>query len=114
MATTITWTISQLDCKPQEDGETDVVVTAHWQCTGVDGAYNGQIYGATGFTYTPGNPFTPYDELTQEQVLEWVWDAGVNKDETEAAVETQIQNQINPPIIVPPLPWAPAPAPVEE
>ena len=24
MATTITWTISQLDCKPQEDGETDV------------------------------------------------------------------------------------------
>ena len=34
MATTYNWTISQLDCKPQEDGETDVVVVAHWQCTG--------------------------------------------------------------------------------
>jgi hypothetical protein len=30
----------------------------------------------------------------------------VDKDATEAAVEQQIQNQINPPIVTPPLPWA--------
>jgi hypothetical protein len=30
----------------------------------------------------------------------------VDKDATEAAVEQQIQNQINPPIVSPPLPWA--------
>ena len=105
MATTINWTISQLDCKPQEDGETDVVVTAHYQCTGVDGDYTAQVYGTAGFTYTPGDPFTPYADLTQEQVLEWVWGSGVDKDATEASVTAQIEAQINPPIITPPLPW---------
>jgi hypothetical protein len=106
MATVINWTISQLDCKPQEDGETDVVVTAHWQCTGVNGNYTSQVYGTAGFTYTPGNPFTPYDELTQEQVLEWCWANGVDKDAIEANVEEQIQAQIDPPIVTPTLPWA--------
>jgi hypothetical protein len=106
MATMIDWTISQLDCKPQEDGETDVVVTAHYQCTGVDGDYTAQVYGTAGFTYTPGDPFTPYADLTQEQVLEWVWGSGVDKDATEASVTAQIEAQINPPIITPPLPWA--------
>jgi hypothetical protein len=106
MATMIDWTISQLDCKPQEDGETDVVVVAHWQCTGVDGEYSSQVYGTAGFTYTPGDPFTPYADLTQEQVLEWVWGSGVDKDATEASVTAQIEAQINPPIITPPLPWA--------
>jgi len=106
MATMIDWTISQLDCKPQEDGETDVVVTAHYQCTGVDGDYTAQVYGTAGFTYTPGDPFTPYADLTQDQVLNWVWGSGVDKDATEASVAAQIEAQINPPIITPPLPWA--------
>jgi hypothetical protein len=39
-------------------------------------------------------------------VLGWVWSSGVNKDATEAAVAGQINNQINPPVIQPPLPWA--------
>ena len=109
MATTINWTISQLDCKPQEDGHTDVVVTAHWQCTGVDGEFSSQVYGTASFTLEQGAGFTPYDQLTQDQVLGWCWTNGVDKDATEASVEQQIQNQINPPIITPPLPWAPAP-----
>lgn len=106
MATTITWTISQLNCKPQEDGQTDVVVTAHWQCNGVDGQYSGQVYGTASFTYTPESPFTPYADLTQDQVLSWCWANGVDKNATEANVEQQIQDQINPPVVTPPLPWA--------
>jgi hypothetical protein len=110
MATMIDWTISQLDCKPQEDGETDVVVVAHWQCTGVDGEYTAQVYGTASFTYTPGDPFTPYADLTQDQVLNWVWGSGVDKIATEENVSQQILNQINPPIVTPPLPWAPVEA----
>jgi hypothetical protein len=30
----------------------------------------------------------------------------VNKAATEASVAQQIDNQINPPVIMPPLPWA--------
>lgn len=106
----IVWSISQLDCKPQEDGQTDVVVIAHWECIGTEiqngKTYNGRTYGTAGFTYTPGDPFTPYADLTQNQVLGWCWANGVDKDGNETAVQQQIDNEINPPIIQPPLPWA--------
>ena len=103
----ITWVIEQMWVKPQEDGQTDVVVTAAWRCNGVDGEYSGTVYGTAGFTLEQGASFTPYDQLTQDQVLGWCWANGVDKDEVEANVTAQIQNQITPPIITPALPWAP-------
>jgi len=102
----INWTISQLDCKPQEDGLTDVVVTAHYQCTGTQDEYSAQVYGTASFTLEQGAGFTPYADLTQDQVLGWCWNSGVDKESAELSVATQIENQINPPIVTPPLPWA--------
>lgn len=106
MPATITWTISQLDCYPQADGHTDVVTTAHWQCTGVQDTFTAQVYSTCSFPAPTGTDFTPYADLTQDQVLGWCWANGVDKDATEAAVQTQIDNQINPPVISPPLPWS--------
>jgi len=107
MATTITWSINQLDCSTT-DVNPDTVITAHWNCSGVDGEYTGYVYGTASFP-PPEGTFVPYADLTQDQVLGWCWSNGVDKDATEASVEQQIQNQINPPIVTPPLPWAPAP-----
>jgi hypothetical protein len=104
--TTINWTISQLDCKPQEDGLTDVVVTAHWQCTGTQDEYSAQVYGTASFTLEQGAGFTPYADLTQDQVLGWCWNSGVDKDATEENLNNQIANLVNPPVVVLPLPWA--------
>jgi hypothetical protein len=103
--TNITWVIEQMWVKPQEDGQTDVVVTAAWRCNGVEESYTGTVYGTAGFTLQQGGDFTPYDQLTQEQVLGWCWENGVDKDATEANVAKQIEDQINPPITTPPLPW---------
>jgi len=103
--TTTTWTVTAMNCYPQEGGNTDVVFTVHWTCAGVDGDYAGSVYSTTSVP-TPEGSFTPYANLTQEQVLGWVWANGVDKDATEAAVQQQIQNQINPPVVTPPLPWA--------
>ena len=104
MTTVTTWVVSQLDCLPQADGQTDVVVVAHWSCNGTDGTYNGSVYSTASFTYT-GGAFVPYSSLTQDEVLGWIWSSGVSKDATEAAVAQQIANQVNPPIVVLPLPW---------
>ena len=103
--TTITWTNTAMDCYPQIEGETDVVFTVHWTCSGVDGEYNASIYSTCGVPL-PSGSFTPYAELTQEQVLGWIWANGVDQASTEAAVQTQIENQINPPVVTPALPWA--------
>jgi len=104
--TTFTWTVTQLDCYPQADGQTDVVFTVHWTCSGTDGTYNGSVYSTCNVTYVAGAPYTPYDQLTQDQVLGWIWAGGVDKDSAEAAVQTQIDNQANPPVVSPKLPWA--------
>jgi hypothetical protein len=71
----------------------------------VDGAYTGQVYSTTSFAVVQGEAFTPYADLTQAQVLGWIWANGVDKTATEAAVQQQIDNQINPPVVSPPLPW---------
>ena len=99
------WTISQLECKPVEGDLTNVVVTAHWRCTKEQDGFTASAYGTCGFG-EPGVPFTEYADLTLNQVLGWVWASGVDQASAEAAVQQQIDNQINPPIIQPPLPWS--------
>jgi hypothetical protein len=102
----ITWNIVQLNCYPDKDGLTDVVFTVHWDCTGVDGDYSGRVYGSCGVTLDPSAPYTPYAELTKDQVLSWIWASGVDKEETENAVNAQIESQKNPTVVSPPLPWS--------
>ena len=105
---TIAWIIEQLDVIPQtqtpDETYTDVVITAHWRCNGEQDGFTSTVYGTCSFSQ-PGSPFTPYDQLTQDQVLEWCWSSGVDKEATEASVQQQLDNQINPPVISPPLPW---------
>lgn len=99
------WLIEGMQCKPQDDNLTDVVVTVFWRCNGEQDGFNGTAYGSCAVP-APSADFTPYSDLTQEQVLGWIWANGVDKDATEAAVQQQIDNQINPPIVQLPLPWA--------
>ena len=101
---TIDWTISQLDVKPAEGDLSDVVVTAHWRCTATEETFYGTVYSTCSLP-APEGEFTPYADLTLEQVLGWLWANGVDKDATESAVAAQIAAQKNPPIIHPPLPW---------
>ena len=106
MATTYNWNVVQMNAYPDVDGEKDVVFTVHWTLTGTDGTYTGSSYGSVGVTVDSSAPFTPYPELTQEQVLGWVWANGVDKDATEANIDQQIENQVNPTVVSLPVPWS--------
>ena len=104
------WNVSQMDCYPKVDGEKDVVFTIHYDCTETEGDYSGRVYGTVGVTLDAGAPFTPYADLTLDQVIGWV--KGALSEETVAATEAnvlqQIADQKNPPVVRPPLPWAAA------
>jgi hypothetical protein len=104
---TILWIIERLLVKPTEGSITDVVITADWRCNGTQDQYSGTCYGSCSFQ-PPSGEFTPYPDLTQEQVLNWCFANGVDKTAIEANVTLQIENQINPPVIAPPLPWVPS------
>jgi len=102
---TLSWIIERLLVKPTEGTLTDVVITADWRCNGSQESFSGTCYGSTSFA-PPSENFTPYDQLTEQQVLDWCFANGVDQSAIEANVSLQIENQINPPIIAPPLPWA--------
>jgi len=101
---TILWLIERLLTKPVDGSNTDVVITADWRCNGTDQNYNGTCYGSCSFA-PPTGSFTPYADLTEQQVLDWCYAAGVDKSAIEANVTLQIENQIHPPVVVLPLPW---------
>lgn len=103
--TTITWTVTAMDCYPQMGENTDVVCKVHWKCEGVDGVHNASISFA-GDVPLPRGEFTPFAQLTESQVLDWVWDNCVDRKAAEAEVEQLVQNKINPPIVTPALPWS--------
>ena len=108
MSIPYTWTITQMECNPNVAGEPDYVVTVHWTASGTDGTFSGSVYNTTSYAVKSDNPdFTPYADLTEAQVVGWVQDSltpeGVQA--TEDSIAQQIQNQVNPPIITPPLPW---------
>ena len=108
---TILWLIERLLVKPTEGSLTDVVITADWRCNGSQDNYSGTCYGSCSFQ-PPSGSFTPYDKLTEQQVLDWCYENGVDKTAIEVNVTAQIENQINPPVVVLPLPWVPVPPPV--
>ena len=111
---TILWLIERLLVKPTEGPNTDVVITADWRCNGTETTgsgdtektYSGTCYGSCSFA-PPTGSFTPYEDLTQEQVLDWCYANGVDKTAIEANVTAQINDQINPPVVTLPLPWVP-------
>ena len=113
---TITWKVTNLDCYPTYQRNTDVVFTVHWDCLGnivvgtgsLSGSvYNSRLYGTTGVQYHSGSAFIPYDQLTENVVLGWTFDSmGTgSKANIEAGAISSLYNQINPPVVQPPLPW---------
>lgn len=108
MANIYTWVISQLDAYPQHEGHTDVVMTVHWRRQATDGnGHTGDIYGSQAVTLDAEAPFTPFADLTEAQVISWLEDA-FGPEQLQAqkdALDKQIEDQINPPVVRPALPW---------
>lgn len=98
MTIAITWTITNLDRKTA-DG---FITTAHWTALAVDGDFSASIYSTVGFP--EGTPTVAYQQVTQETVLGWIWENGVDKDTVEAALTAQIEAQ-KAPVSASGLPW---------
>jgi hypothetical protein len=99
MANTYEWTIASMPAYPQYEGQTDVVFQVNWVCTASDGTNSASLSGTTSVTYTAGEPYTPYADLTPDMVLGWVW-AVTPKADTEAYLDGQLNTTVLP------LPWA--------
>jgi hypothetical protein len=87
------WTLDTLEYN--NDANKGVIV-AHWRVSVVDGDYSASAYGSVSFSPDPTSPsFKPYEQLTQSDVLSWVW-GSVDKNDIESSLAKQIENQKNP------------------
>lgn len=109
MATEYKMSISSMLTAPSEDGLTDVVKMVSWLYTATDveddKTFTAQIAGDYAFDTPSEADFTPYNELTEDQVIGWI-EAGMDMQALTAQIDQRISDQKNPPVVTLPLPWA--------
>lgn len=101
---TYQWIINKLETAPSEDGLTDVVKVVHWIRTAQQGDIIVSCYRTMACETPSSTDFTAYPDLTYEQVCSWL-DAGLNVTSIDLGLDVQINDIINPPIVVLPLPF---------
>lgn len=115
MATTYTWKITGLKTKDVSDDKPAAVVQTYWQKIGTDENGNeGTFSGATPFTVDPtdeSGPFIPFEDLTEEDVLDWIKTVVVGgyEQHVNEQIAKQIEEKISP-VVENRLPWAPVTA----
>jgi hypothetical protein len=102
---TYTWTISQLECAPSENGLTNVVKVIHWRLTAQDeNGVSSKVYNSYPLTSPTPEEFTDYSTLTEETVIGWL-ESNLDVTPLHTNLANEIASQYNPPIKPLPLPW---------
>ena len=99
MATPI-WSVVNLEHK-LPDGDTPPkgqVTTAHWTATLEDQGETASAYGSVGFGDPDPSAYVPYDQLTEAEVLQWVFDTLGSEQVTAIndGLAAQIEQKLNP------------------
>lgn len=94
----IIWKIYNCDFKTA-DG---FITAAHWRAIAADGEYFADAYSSCFFSGSVIN--IPYENVTEQDILNWCWSNDVNKEEVENNLVAQIEQKKHP-IISSGLPW---------
>ena len=94
------WNIANME-RTLPDGATPPegqVYTLHYTVTHYDQGESAGAYGSLGLGDPDPDNYTPFDQITKEQAVQWVKDTlGQEKvSEIEAALAAQIQEKLNP------------------
>lgn len=104
------WTIPSLEVAPSDNGLDDVIKAAHWRYRATDSAdgLTAEVYGAHSFAAPAPASYTPFEEVTEADVIGWLEDliGEEGMDAMNAGLNTQIENARNPPVLACIPPWA--------
>jgi len=100
MTTTYNWNCKTVDAYPLIGEDPDVVYNVHWIVTGVSdqldqqgNPYQARSIGTQVLSTDDITDFIPFEDLTNEIVVEWT--KGAMGEEEVASIEANIQSQIN-------------------
>lgn len=94
--TIFTANVTAMYTLPQVEGQANVVVNAAYIITGVNGEHSVSVQFNQHHTIEQGKSFTPYSELTEDQVLGWISEDNILN--WQSCVEEKIQVMLNPPV----------------
>ena len=88
MAITTTWSVNDMTHKDSDGG----VFLVYWSLTATDGTYSAQEGGKLRCTYdASASDYIAYADLTEADVLGWVYDSLIVDDETAAEAKARIE-----------------------
>jgi len=104
-----TWSVTEMQCYADAAGKDNVVSTIEWLLTGAGDAHSATIRGVLNIPFNSASEFTDFASLTQDHVVGWVQSTmgAVQVAAYEDNLGLQIESLANPPLVTPPLPWAP-------
>jgi hypothetical protein len=107
MELTYNWNFNPLESYPTASGQTDVVFLIHWQVEAITGSYSARQIGTQPVQYTSESVFIPFNELTFDTVYGWVTSSMGEEqyNNITASLTQQIENQVNPPVLIQQAPW---------
>jgi len=87
------WSIEKLRVAPQQDDKTNVVIQADWLCVVMNNENIVQAAASGAKSFTLGDSFTPFNQLTEAQVLGWCFEPEtVSETDREGNVTTSVKN----------------------
>ena len=93
MAISTTWSVSNMTHNDSDGG----VILVYWSCVaGSDGtpSYSATEGGKLRCTYDASSPdYIPYADLTESDVLGWVYDSLIEGEETATEAKTRIETE---------------------
>lgn len=89
------WIISAMECVKKDGDLQDVVITIHWRYLAERDEVSTDMYGATSMPLPTGEDFTPYEDLTKDQVTGWLTNV-LDVDAMEESLDKQLELIINP------------------
>jgi len=88
MAITTTWSVNDMTHKDSDGG----VFLVYWSLTATDGTYSAQEGGKLRCTADPSaSDYIAYADLTEADVLGWVYSSLIEGDETAAEAKARVE-----------------------
>ncbi len=111
MNVTYSYKITSMLMAPSLDSLTDVVTVVKFDYIGTDSdsGYSGTFKGSIPVGAPDPSSFVPLQDLTEDEVIQWVVATYPSWDHPQVVVAKEINNQITPKNEEAQMPWAPPP-----
>ncbi len=110
MTATFTWSVLPNGLRVKEvNGNPDTVINVDFKITATDGTHTVEMSNSAELKPVAGAPFTPFAQLTEQQVMDWV-KAAMPADRVyrfEQMLNQRLALKANPPVmpVAKPAPW---------